>query len=241
MKHHSMPEFDDELDGGLLRSGLELERRRFLKRLGLVAAAVAVPQLARVPDALAKSLILTPRQTEGPFYPDPLPLEKDNDLVRVGEDGKAAGGTITHLTGRIVDRNGNPIKSALVEIWQVDANGVYLHQGSAGGDRRDAHFQGYGRFETASSGDYRFRTIKPVSYPGRTPHIHVGVTLKGHDRWTTQCYVQGEAQNEDDGILGSIRDGKQRASVIVPFVPVKGSAGELAARFDVVMGFTPKM
>jgi protocatechuate 3,4-dioxygenase, beta subunit len=218
-----------------------LDRRRFLKGLGLVAAAAVTPQLVRVPNALAESLILTPRQTEGPFYPDPLPLEKDNDLVRVGDDGKTARGTITHLTGRIVDRSGKPIKNALVEIWQVDANGVYIHQGSAGGDHRDAHFQGYGRFETASAGEYRFRTIKPVSYPGRTPHIHVSVTLKGHDRWTTQCYVRGEPQNEDDGILGWIRDRKQRESVIVPFVPVKGSPGELAARFDVVMGYTPKM
>ena len=219
----------------------EWDRRRFLKGLGFVVAATAAPQLVRVPHALAESLILTPRQTEGPFYPDPLPLEKDNDLVRVGDNGKSASGTITHLTGRIVDRNGKPIKNALVEIWQVDANGVYLHHGSAGGDQRDPHFQGFGRFETASGGEYRFRTIKPVSYPGRTPHIHVGVTLKGHDRWTTQCYVQGEAQNEDDGVLGYIRDRKQRESVIVPFVPVKGSPGELAARFDVVMGFTPKM
>lgn len=219
----------------------ELDRRRFLRGLGVVVAAAAAPRLVRVPHALAESLILTPRQTEGPFYPDPLPLEKDNDLVRVGEGGKTAGGTITHLTGRVVDRNGSPIRNALIEIWQVDANGVYLHQGSAGGDRRDAHFQGYGRFETASGGEYRFRTIKPVSYPGRTPHIHVGVTLKGHDRWTTQCYIRGEPQNEDDGILGGIRDRKQRESVIVPFVPVKGSPGELAARFDLVMGFTPKM
>ncbi|HET9252572.1 MAG TPA: protocatechuate 3,4-dioxygenase [Candidatus Eisenbacteria bacterium] len=219
----------------------ELDRRRFLKGLGLMAAAATAGGLARVPHALAEKLILTPRQTEGPFYPDPLPLDKDNDLIRVGKDGKAAEGTITHLTGRILDRNGNPIKNALVEIWQVDANGVYLHEGSAGGDDRDPHFQGFGRFETASSGDYRFRTIKPVSYPGRTPHIHVGVTLKGHDRWTTQCYIKGEPRNERDGVLHGIPDPKQRESVIVDFAPAKGSPGELAARFDIVMGFTPKM
>jgi protocatechuate 3,4-dioxygenase beta subunit len=170
-----------------------------------------------------------------------LPLDKDNDLVRVGEDGRPASGTITHLTGRILDRTGKPIKNALVEIWQVDANGVYLHEGSAGGEDRDRHFQGFGRFETASSGEYRFRTIKPVAYPGRTPHIHVGVTLKGHDRWATQCYIAGEPRNDRDGILNAIRDRKQRQSVVVDFVPVKRSPGELAARFDIVMGFTPEM
>jgi protocatechuate 3,4-dioxygenase, beta subunit len=219
----------------------EIDRRRFLKGLALAAAAATAPQLVRVPQALAKDLILTPRQTEGPFYPDPLPLDKDNDLVRVGNDGTPAGGTITHLTGRILDRTGRPIKNALVEIWQVDHHGVYLHEGSAGGDRRDTHFQGFGRFETASTGEYRFRTIKPVAYPGRTPHIHVGVTLKGHDRWTTQCYIKGEPRNDDDGVLGYIRDRKQRESVIVDFLPVKGSPEELAARFDIVMGSTPKM
>lgn len=217
----------------------EVDRRRFLKSLALAAAAATAPQL--VGASHAKDLILTPRQTEGPFYPDPLPLDKDNDLVRVGKDGTPAGGTITHLTGRVLDRTGRPIKNALVEIWQVDHNGVYLHEGSAGGDRRDTHFQGFGRFETASTGEYRFRTIKPVAYPGRTPHIHVGVTLKGHDRWTTQCYIQGEPRNDDDGVLGYIRDRKQRESVIVGFLPVKGSPDELAARFDIVMGFTPKM
>lgn len=220
----------------------EVDRRKFLKGLALAAAAATAPHLVRVPSALAESLVLTPRQTEGPFYPDPLPLDKDNDLVRVGEDGTPAKGTITHLTGRILDRNGRPIRNALVEIWQVDANGVYLHEGSAGGDDRDLRFQGFGRFETASTGEYRFRTIKPVAYPGRTPHIHVGVTLKGHDRWTTQCYIKGEPRNERDGVLGFLRDREQRESVIVEFVPVKGSrAGELAARFDIVMGFTPKM
>lgn len=223
------------------RSHDDPDRRRFLKGLALAAAAAAAPRLARVPYALAETLILTPRQTEGPFYPDPLPLDKDNDLVRIGEDGKPSAGTITHLTGRILDRNGHPIQNALVEIWQVDANGVYLHEGSAGGDRRDLRFQGFGRFETASTGAYRFRTIKPVAYPGRTPHIHVGVTLKGHDRWTTQCYIKGEPRNERDGILHAVRDPKQREAVVVDFAPVKGSPGELAARFDVVMGFTPKM
>ena len=86
-----------------------------------------------------------------------------------------------------------------------------------------------------------FRTIKPVRYPGRTPHIHLAIKMKGQEKWTTQCYVAGEPQNERDGIYMGIRDPKQRASVSVDFTPVAGSRiGELAARFDIVMGFTPE-
>jgi protocatechuate 3,4-dioxygenase beta subunit len=85
-----------------------------------------------------------------------------------------------------------------------------------------------------------FRTIKPVPYPGRTPHIHFAVKLKGREKFTTQCYIAGEPQNERDGVLRGIRDAKARESVIVPFTPLKNSAaGELAARFDIVLGFTP--
>ena len=108
-------------------------------------------------------------------------------------------------------------------------------------NRRDANFQGYGRFQTGSAGEYRFRTIKPVAYPGRAPHIHFAVTSKGRERLTTQCYVRGEPRNERDGVLRSIRDTRQRESVVVAFAPLPQSrAGELAARFDVVLGLTPE-
>jgi protocatechuate 3,4-dioxygenase beta subunit len=123
----------------------------------------------------------------------------------------------------------------------VDNNGAYLHDGTSNRDKRDKNFQGFGRFLTGSTGEYYFRTVKPVPYPGRTPHIHVAVKLKGREKWTSQCYVKGHAGNERDGIYMSIRDAKQRAAVTVDFAAVKGSRiGELAARFDVVMGFTPE-
>src|SRR5690606_18883640 len=111
---------------------------------------------------------------------------------------------------------------------------------SAKASQRDQNFQGFGRFLTGSTGEYLFRTIKPVSYPGRTPHVHFAVKLNGHEKFTTQCYVDGEAQNERDSILRSIKDPKLRRSVIVPFRPLENSkSGELAARFDIVLGFTP--
>src|SRR5207253_7042611 len=96
-------------------------RRQFLKRLGLGAMVFSLP------GAFAEELTRTPRQTEGPFYPDHLPLDTDNDLIVVNEAITPALGEITHLTGRVLDAKGDPIRNALVEIWQCDANGVYLH------------------------------------------------------------------------------------------------------------------
>ena len=209
-------------------------RRRFLRGLGLGTA------LFTVPGAFAEELVRTPRQTEGPFYPDHLPLDTDNDLIIVNDGITPAIGEITHLSGRILDGRGDPIRNALVEIWQVDNNGVYLHSRDTHA-QRDSNFQGFGRFLTGSSGEYYFRTIKPVLYPGRTRHIHYAVKMKGREKWTTQCYVKGESANEKDGIYNSIKEPKARASVTIDFAPLKTSRmGELAAKFDIVMGFTPE-
>ncbi len=210
------------------------DRRDFLLRLGMSAALFAVP------GAFAEELIRTPKQTEGPFYPDHLPLDTDNDLIIVNDGVTPAVGEITHLSGRILDARGQPIRNALVEIWQVDNNGVYLHS-KDNHATRDKNFQGFGRFLTGSSGEYYFRTIKPSLYPGRTRHIHYAVKMKGREKWTTQCYVKGEPQNERDGVYSEIKDPSARAAVTVDFAPVTGSRiGELSARFDIVMGFTPE-
>jgi protocatechuate 3,4-dioxygenase beta subunit len=213
---------------------LPSSRRRFLRNFSLSAAGLWIP------GAFADALTLTPKQTEGPFYPVDLPLDTDNDLIILNDTLTPALGSVTHLSGRVTDAKGEPIRNALVEIWQVDHHGVYLHKGSSDHEKRDASFQGFGRFLTGSSGEYYFRTIKPVAYPGRTPHIHYAVKMKGREKWTTQCYIKGEKQNDTDGVIRAIKDEKQRASVIVDFVPIPGLAtGELAARFDIVMGFTP--
>jgi protocatechuate 3,4-dioxygenase beta subunit len=209
-------------------------RRNFIKRAGLSAMLFAVP------GAFAGQLSLTPTQTEGPFYPDHLPLDTDNDLIIINDSITPAVGEVTHLSGRILDGRGDPLRNVLVEIWQVDNNGVYLHSRDTHA-KREANFQGFGRFMTGSTGEYYFRTIKPVLYPGRTRHIHFAIKMKGHEKWTTQCYVKGEPENERDGVLKGIKDAKARESVIIDFAPLKTSrAGELAAKFDIVLGFTPE-
>lgn len=208
-------------------------RRNFIRRTALGATLFALP------GAFAEQLLLTPRQTEGPFYPDHLPLDTDNDLIIVNDSLTSAVGEITHLSGRILDQRGDPLRNVLVEIWQADNNGVYLNTRDTHA-KREANFQGFGRFMTGSSGEYYFRTIKPVLYPGRTRHIHFAIKMKGRDKWTTQCHVKGEPWNEKDGVLKDIKDPKARESVIIDFAPLKNSrAGELAAKFDVVLGFTP--
>ena len=212
-----------------------LARRAFLRRMSLV------PALFAAPGAFADALTRTPRQTEGPFYPDRLPLDTDNDLLIVNDAATPALGEVTWLSGRILDERGEPVRNALVEIWQCDANGAYVHSRSGNAAKRDGNFQGFGRFHTGSTGEYLFRTIKPVAYPGRTPHIHLAVKIKGRKELVTQCYIKGDPRNAQDGVWRAIKDPRQRESVSVAFDPLKGSkAGELAARFDVVLGFTPE-
>jgi protocatechuate 3,4-dioxygenase, beta subunit len=222
-------------------------RRHFLQGLATGAASLAAfnvfaEERARFIESgeYAKELTRTPHQTEGPFFPDKLPLDKDNDLVIIRNGSSPAEGQITHLTGKILDSKGNPYKGAVIEIWQVDAHGAYLHSGTMNAEKRDKNFQGYGRFEVDSKGEYRFRTIKPVAYPGRPPHIHVKVSKGDRELLTTQCYIKGDPRNDRDGIIQDIRDAKARASLLVPFQPVKGSkVSELAATFNIVLGLTP--
>jgi protocatechuate 3,4-dioxygenase, beta subunit len=210
-------------------------RRRFLTSIALAGAYFTTR------GAFAEELTRTPAQTEGPFYPDKLPLDTDNDLLIINDGITPGVGEITHLHGKILDARGNPVRNALVEIWQCDSNGSYLHSQSSNRQKYDTNFQGFGRFLTGSDGSYYFRTIKPVSYPGRTPHIHYAVKYPKTPPFTTQCYIKGHPQNERDGVLRAIRDEKQRESVIVDFTPIKDSKiGELVAKFDVVLGFTPQ-
>jgi protocatechuate 3,4-dioxygenase, beta subunit len=210
----------------------EATRRYFLRRTGLAAGLFVVP------GAFAEELMRqTPWVTQGPLHPEKLPLDADNDLIIVNNSLTPAVGEITHLNGRLLDAHGAPIKNAVIEIWQVDNTGTYLQerdQKSAGSF--DPNFQGFGRFETGSNGEYRFRTIKPVPYPTRpAPHIHFMVRMKGRDPWTTQLYIKGHPGNQRDRIYGHIGDAKAQEAVTVDFMPVKDSRlGELTARFDIV-------
>jgi protocatechuate 3,4-dioxygenase beta subunit len=213
------------------------------RRLFLASSAIAMTSpFWTVRGAYAEELTRTPDQTEGPFYPNKLPLDTDNDLLIINDNITPGVGEITHLTGKILDAKGNPLKNAVVEIWQCDANGVYLHTNDSDKkkDKQDKNFQGFGRFVTGSTGEYYFRTIKPVPYPGRTPHIHFKIKQGRKSLLNTQMYIKGHTGNEKDGIWKSVKDAKQREAITVDFTKLKGSkTGELSANFVVVLGVTP--
>lgn len=204
-------------------------RRHFLLAVGAVA-------LARPLEAVA-ALLPTPAQSTGPFYPRELPLDRDNDLATVAGAPSRARGELTHVFGTLRDVEGRPLAGARVEIWQCNAFGRYHHPNDTRDAPLDPGFQGFGETRTAADGAYRFRTIKPVAYPGRTPHIHFAVTAPGGTRLVTQMYVEGAPGNERDSLLNSIRDPAARRSVIVTLKPAPEiEGGALAGTFDIVLG-----
>jgi protocatechuate 3,4-dioxygenase beta subunit len=214
----------------------DCHRRNFL-RTALAGSAA----LFTAPGAFAEALTLTPRDAEGPFYPDILPLDTDNDLLILNNEITPAVGEVTHLGGVVMDAKSQPVRNALIEIWQVDNQGIYLHTKERKTVKRDKNFQSYGRFLTDSKGRYYFRTIKPPSYPGRTPHIHVAVSYQNKRVLTTQLYIEGEKQNATDFLYKRIGDPALQKLITVPFNPLKGSkTGELTANLDLVIGLTPK-
>ncbi len=217
----------------IMTSNWQVSRRRFLRGTALTGAALYTP------GVFAELLSETPSMTEGPFYPDKLPLDTDNDLLILNDSVSPAVGQITHLTGKVVNAKGDPVRNAFVEIWQCDNNGAYLHSGTDNADQRDSNFQGYGRFLTDINGQYYFRTIKPVPYPGRTPHIHVGISRNGRRVFTSQLFINGHEQNEGDGLFRAVRDPKDRATLLCDFKPLEGSKlDELTTNFDIVLGVT---
>jgi protocatechuate 3,4-dioxygenase beta subunit len=206
-----------------------VDRRR------LLAMAMATSAAALLSKSVAAALLPTPEQSTGPFYPVSFPLDADADLLTVAGQAAQAQGTPTYLLGGLLDTEGRPVRGARIEIWQCDAFGRYHHPRQGGG--ADPAFQGFGAATADAEGAWRFRTIRPVPYPGRAPHIHFAVFPPGGERFTTQMYVAGEAGNEADFLLSRVRDPAARARLIVPLQPADDvEAGALLGRFDIVLG-----
>lgn len=206
-------------------------RRQVLtSAVGLMAAMTMTPSAAAV-------ALFTPRQPAGPFYPTELPLDDDNDLVQVAGRAARARGVVSDLSGRLLDRNGRPLADTRIEIWQCDANGRYRHPRDPGRQTIDPGFQGFGHTLTDDQGRYRFRTIRPVPYPGRTPHIHVAVRPSGDEPFVTQLYVAGESLNSNDFLFRRIPV-EQRPLVLAEFIRGGDSDVPLTAHWDIVLGVT---
>jgi len=177
----------------------------------------------------ADPLHRTPAQTEGPFYPVALPRDADADLLRNGARTPYALGQPAWVQGRVTDLDGRALAGAQVEIWQCDHAGHYHHPGD--GQRASEDFQGFGRVQVGADGRYRFRTLRPVPYSGRTPHIHVKVRLGSRELLTTQLYVADDAGNAQDFLWRRMSEA-DRAAVTVPFVRAPGG---LQAEFPIAV------
>jgi protocatechuate 3,4-dioxygenase, beta subunit len=211
-------------------------RRQFIRGAAFSAATLAAP------GAFAQALA-TAITTDGPYYPDRLPLDTDNDLLILNDGLTPAIGEITHFTGRLTAENGAPVRNAFIEIWQSDVNGSYIHTQGRNEGKLDANFQGYGRFLTDSEGRYYFRTIKPTPYTlqgqFRAPHIHVAVSKAGRRIMATQALVKGHEANERDLITRRFTDPRLLETLMVEYRPLPGSSlGELTANFDIRLGRT---
>ena len=214
---------------------IRFDRRRLLHSLLLTTGGIITSSI------YAEALTLTPRATEGPYYPDHLPLDQDNNLLQIqGSEGSAVG-TIAEFGGRLLNADGKPVQDATIELWQADNNGCYIHsRGIQRGKERDPSFQGYGKIITNAAGEYRFRTIKPGLYTGRTIHWHIAVKQGDKRMLTTQLFIAGVPQNDRDGVLRSMGTAEQRLSVIREFKPKSADSQEFIGTWDIVLGTTPE-
>lgn len=189
-------------------------RRALLVRGASLVAATAAP--AWVSPALAQDQTLrpTPSQTEGPYYPVAFPADTDADLLRNGAAAYGKG-QAAWITGSVTDTRGTPLSGGVIEIWQCDQEGHYHHPGDGG--KADPAFQGFGKVTLGKDGRYRFRTLRPAPYSGRTPHIHVKVKLDGQELLTTQFYVQGDPGNARDFLWRRLGEAGQ-AALTKPFI-----------------------
>jgi protocatechuate 3,4-dioxygenase beta subunit len=194
-----------------------LERRHFLAGM---AGSALVPLAAAQPRRGESRA--TPAQTLGPFYPRDAterPRETDADLIKVEGDRVLTKGVPIFLTGRVLDRRAEALANAVVEIWQCDANAVYHHPAGGAEAERDPNFQGYGVTRTDASGAFHFRTIRPVAYPGRTPHIHVRVVATGLAPLATQLYLADDPGNRSDFLFRRLAADEQ-AALTLKFEPI---------------------
>lgn len=208
-------------------------RRRFIGQASAVGAML--PWVGRT--TVAQDLAQTPPQTSGPFYPVPEIAKQphsDADLTRRATEGPLAEGELIEVRGTVVGIDGRPLSGAVVELWQACHSGRYQHQADSNQAPLDPNFQYWARLVCDSQGAYRFQSIIPGKYPGRTPHIHLRVLAEGFPELVTQMYFQqfGES-NQKDGIYSRLSM-QQKESVTVSFAKQEG-AGSMQGDFRMVL------
>ena len=207
-----------------------------LTRRQMVVGGAALTGLAAA--ARSQTLVATSAQDLGPFYPIIRPADHDADLTRIKGRTETAVGQPINVIGRIVDRQGKPVRNAQVELWQCNAAGRYDHPGDgANSAALDPNFQGFARLASGGDGEFKFRSIKPKDYDTpigrRTPHIHFSIDGRA-ERLVTQMYFPGEPLNDSDFLL---KNAQPRQSVIAEAIDrLSGDPEALAFRWTVVLG-----
>ncbi len=212
-------------------------RRDMLK---LSAALGVAGFLCPVGAVLAQNKLKgTPEQILGPFYPIAKVADASGDLTRIpGRSGRAKGQVIT-VGGRVLNRDGEPVRGARLEIWQANEAGRYAHPMDTNPAPLDPNFEGFATLTTDAEGRYHFRTIKPGAYPAgpsitRPSHIHFDVIGHQDRRLVTQMYFEGDPWLEKDRWLQSASRPNQ---LIVKLQPgaADAEAGSMQATFDIVL------
>ncbi|MCX7325616.1 MAG: protocatechuate 3,4-dioxygenase subunit beta [Hyphomicrobiales bacterium] len=195
--------------------------------------------------APSKPLILLPHsltEVTGPVYGHDSVVPSEADLTRQ-HAGEPLGERII-VTGRVLDEEGRPVPDTLIEVWQANAAGRYIHVKDQHPAPLDANFTGAGRCLTDSDGRYRFVTVKPGAYPWRNHHnawrpAHIHLSLFGHSflsRLVTQMYFPGDPLFPFDPIFNSIPDGAARNRLISRFdLSVTEPEWALGYQFDIVL------
>lgn len=196
-----------------------MNRRNLLKN-SIIAGTTLFSIGALAKQEALCSIINTPQQPEGPFYPVVDQVDTDADLIQLKGNNKIAKGKIILIEGMVSDQNCAPVPGALVEIWQACESGKYNHPSDPNTAELDPNFQYWGKAVTDEKGFYRFRTILPGAYPAdtdwmRPPHIHFKVARLGFAELITQLYFEGEKYNKTDKILRRL-SAREQHEVVVP-------------------------
>lgn len=211
----------------------KLERRNFMKNVGLGALLIGATKIAKGQDLCESTL--TPSQVKGPFYPVSFPKDHDADLTHLKDRFVKAIGQRVYISGKVTDEDCRPIKGAVVEVWQACASGRYNHPSDTSTSALDPNFQYYAMMITNDDGFFSFKTIKPGTYDAtenwvRPPHIHYKFSLNGYEELITQSYFNGEHLNNLDQILQSLPK-EEQSKLIINFET--NSKNELVGTFNI--------
>lgn len=224
----------------MMESAGYFSRRRWLELMLATGGALATGSLAEI-LAQAPRRPETPNMVLGPFYPQVKPPDRDTDLTIIRGHRTPASGQVIHLSGRVLNQRGEPVRNARVEIWQTNSHGRYAHPSDPyTAAPLDPNFQGFAVQSTDSEGYYRIKTVRPGPYPSRegtwmrAPHIHFDIQGR-FDRKVTQMYFPNDPLNAQDRLLQVVRGDRNALMASVEAANSSPGNNELIVRWDIIL------